>query len=97
MSEEDQCEICGGRDGFIGKADGQHDGEHDDLFDCINELKDQRDKAIRARNEVLDRAAGVSTFAERMRAVEEMQRKKIAEIADELLRLHWPTPEENTP
>jgi len=92
MSREDQCDCCGGRDGEIGKW-----GEHVSYNDCMVELKDQRDKAIRARNEVLDRAAGVSTFADRMRAVEEMQRKKIAEIADELLRLHWPTPEEITP
>ena len=92
MSKEDQCEVCGGWDREIGV-----DGEHVDLRDCIHELIDQRDKAIRSRNEVLDRAAGVSTFAERMRAVEEGQRKKIAELADELLRLHWPTPEEITP
>jgi hypothetical protein len=32
-----------------------------------------------------------------MRAAEEGQRKRIAELADELLRLHWPTPEEITP
>jgi hypothetical protein len=92
MSGEDQCDCCGGWDGEMGP-----DGEHDNLFDCIVELKAQRDKAVRARNEVLDRAAGVSTFAERMRAVEEGQRKRIAELADELLRLHWPTPEEITP
>jgi hypothetical protein len=46
-------------------------------------------------NEVSEWARVV--FAERMRAVEEMQRKKIAELAEELLRLHWPTPEEITP
>jgi hypothetical protein len=56
---------------------------------------DQRDKAIRSRNEVLDRAAGVATFAGRMRAADEGHRKRIAELADELLRLHWPTPEED--
>ena len=89
---EGQCDCCGGWDGEMGP-----DEEHESLYDCIEELKGQRDKAIRARNEVLDRVAGVSTFAERMRAVEAMQRKKIAEIADDLLRLHWPTPEENTP
>jgi hypothetical protein len=73
------------------------DGEHETLYDCIVELKGQRDKAIRARNEVLDRAAASVVFAGRMRAAEEGQRKRIAELADELLRLHWPTPEEITP
>ena len=92
MSTEDQCEVCGGWDREIGV-----DGEHVDLRDCIHELIDQRDKAIRSRNEVSDRAAARVVFAGRMRAVEEGQRKRIAELADELLRLHWPTPEEITP
>ncbi len=91
MRGEDQCEVCGGWDGVRTSVD----GAHVDLRDCIHELMDQRDKAIRSRNEVLDRAAGVATFAGRMRAAEEGQRKRIAELADELLRLHWPTPEED--
>ncbi len=90
MSGEDQCDCCGGWDGEMGA-----DGEHETLYDCIVELKGQRDKAIRARNEVSDRAAARVVFAGRMRAVEEGQRKRIAELADELLRLHWPTPEED--
>jgi hypothetical protein len=69
------------------------DGEHETLYDCIVELKGQRDKATRARNEVLDRVAGIQLFADNMKKAEEMQRALIEKAAKWALSMHYHTPE----